>query len=43
MLQECMYHMPILDVDDLKQHQIAAWSGPEQHAIDRAIDQWQWC
>ena len=35
-----MYCMSILDVDDLKQHLIAAWSGLEQRVINEAIDQW---
>jgi len=40
-LQERMYHMQILDTDDLKQCLIAAWSGLEQRVIDETINQWR--
>ena len=35
------YRTPILDVADLKQRLIAAWSGLQQHIIDEAINQWR--
>jgi len=43
-MQERVYHTPItpiLDVADLKQRLIAAWSGLQQHVIDEAIDHWR--
>ena len=33
------YRTPILDVADLKQRMIAAWSGLQLHVIDEAINQ----
>ena len=36
-----VYRTPILDVADLKQRLIAAWSGLQQHVIDEAINQWR--
>ena len=39
-MQERVYRTPILDVADLNQRLIAAWSGLQQHVIDKAIDQW---
>jgi len=40
-MQEPVYRTPILDVADVKQCLIAAWSGLQQHVIDEAIDQWR--
>ena len=40
-MQERVYRTPILDVADLNQRLIAAWSGLQHHVIDEAIDQWR--
>jgi len=35
-MQERVYCTPILDIADLKQRLLAAWSGLQQHVIDEA-------
>jgi len=38
-MQEDVYCTAVLEVADLKQHPMVAWSGLQQHVTDNAIDQ----
>src|SRR6266536_1767689 len=40
-MQESVYHMPILDVIQQKQRLIEVWSGIQQNVMEEAIDQWR--
>jgi len=40
-MQERVYKTTIKDLDDLKRHMIAEWSGLQQSIIDDAVDQWR--
>ncbi len=39
-MQERVYHKPILDVIQQKQRLIDVWSGVQQDVVEEALDQW---
>jgi len=41
--QHWVYHKPVKDVDQLKQHQTGFWSGMQQTIVDEATDKWKRC
>jgi len=38
MMQECVYQVPIQDVDQLQQQLVETWAGLQQSVVDEAID-----
>jgi len=41
MMQECVYQVPIQDVDQLRLRLVEMWAGLQQSVVDEAIDQWR--
>jgi len=40
-MQQCVYHIRVHDIDEVRLRLITVWCGLEQHTVDDAIDQWQ--